>query len=113
MTYTGTNVTEAQIRAKVRKTLEKDGWLVWYPPRSRFAPKFKYCTKTASAKDIFTVFDCLALKDSDIRFIQYTSFSNRRKRERKIKDFYETWNVFLPAEVWSVKDSGQLDIIYI
>lgn len=106
-------MSEAKIKALVRKELEKNGYLVWYAPVSRFAPKFPYCTETNSAKDIFTIFDCLALKDSEIRFIQYTSYSNRRAREKKIKDFYEKHKVFLPAEVWSVKEDKTIDIIYI
>ena len=104
---------ETKNKALVRKELEKDGWLVWYPPVSRFAPRFPYCTETHSAKDIFTIFDCLALKDSEIRFIQYTSHKNRRAREKKIKDFYDKWNVFLPAEVWGIKDDNSYEIIYI
>ena len=105
-------MTETKIKALVRKTLEKDGWLVWYPPVSRFAPKFDYCDGN-SAKDIFTIYDCLALKDSEIRFIQYTSFKNSRAREKKIKKFYDKYNVFLPAEVWGVRDNKEIDIIYI
>jgi hypothetical protein len=94
-------------------SLTKGRSLVWYPPVSRFAPKFNYCDKQHSAKDIFTLFDCLALKDSEVRYIQYTSYKNRRAREKKINAFYEKWNVFLPAEVWSIKDDKTIDIIYI
>jgi len=106
-------MTETQIKKEVRKALEKDKYLVWYPAVSRFAPKFPYCTKTASAKDIFTVFDCLALKDSELRMIQYTSIGNIRARENKIKEFYELHKVFLPAEVWGMRTDKTFKIIYI
>lgn len=106
-------MSEPKNKALVRKELEKDGWLVWYPPVSRFAPKFPYCTETNSAKDIFTIFDCLALKDSEIRFIQYTSHKNRLARKKKIEKFYEDNNVFLPAEVWGIRDDKSYEIIYI
>ncbi len=69
---------EAQIKKLVRNQLEKEKYLVWYPPVSRFAPKFNYCGEGNSAKDIFTLFDCLALKDSEMRYIQYTSKGNTR-----------------------------------
>ena len=104
-------MTEAKVKSLVRKQLEKDGYMVWYPAISRFAPKFPYSKE--SAKDIFTLFDCLAWQDSEIRFIQYTTFKNRRAREKKIKDFYEKNKCFLPAEVWSIREDNSIDIIYI
>jgi len=106
-------MTEGKIKALVKKTLEADGYLVWYPPVSRFAPKFKYCDAQHSAKDIFTIYDCLALKDSELRFIQYTSKSNIRAREKKIKNFFDKWKVFLPTEIWGVDDDKKITIIYI
>jgi hypothetical protein len=106
-------MTEKNIKKIVKDTLEKDKYLVWYPPVSRFAPKFKYCDEQHSAKDIFTIFDCLALKDSEIRFIQYTSQKNMKAREKKIMDFYDKWDVFLPAEVWGVESKTNIKIIYI
>ncbi len=106
-------MTESKIKKLVKDNLEKENYLVWYPPVSRFAPKFKYCDKQYSAKDIFTLFDCLALKDSEVRYIQYTSKSNIRAREKKIKAFYDKWNVFIPAEVWGVDDNKNITIIYI
>lgn len=106
-------MTEVKNKTLVRKELEKDGWLVWYPPVSRFAPKFPYCTETNSAKDIFTIFDCLALKDSCVRFIQYTSHGHRLERKRKIEKFYEDNDVFLPAEIWGIRDDKSYEIICI
>lgn len=106
-------MTESKIKALVKKELEKDEFLVWYPPVSRFAPKFKYCDQQHSAKDIFTLFDCLALKDSEMRYIQYTSKGNIRAREKKIKNFFDKWKVFIPCEVWGVDDDKNITIIYI
>lgn len=104
---------ESKIKKVVKDTLEKEGYLVWYPPVSRFAPKFKYCDEQHSAKDIFTIYDCLALKDSELRFIQYTSHKNMRAREKKIKNFFDKWKVFLPTEVWGVESKDDITIIYI
>ena len=106
-------MTEAKNKALVRKQLEKEGYLVWYPPVSRFAPKFPYCDETHSAKDIFTLFDCLALKDSEVRFIQYTSIGNIRAREKKILNFFEKYKVFCPCEIWGVREDKTFKIIYI
>lgn len=106
-------MTEADIKKIVRKQLEKENYLVWYPARSRFAPKFKYCTKTNSAKDIFTIYDCLAWKGNQVRYIQYTSHKNRLARVKKIKMFYLLNNVSLPAEVWGIKQDKSIEIIHI
>jgi hypothetical protein len=106
-------MTEAKNKALVKKQLELEGYLVWYPPVSRFAPKFKYCDQQHSAKDIFTLFDCVALKDSELRFVQYTSYGTRLARVKKINNFYEKWNVFIPAEVWGIRDDKTYEIIYI
>lgn len=106
-------MTESKIKKIVKTKLELEGYLVWYPAVSRFAPKFKYCDQQHSAKDIFTIYDCLALKDSELRFIQYTSKGNIRAREKKIKAFFEKWNVFLPSEVWGVESKDDIKILYI
>lgn len=101
-------MTEAKIKKKVVKELEKEGYIIWYPPVSKFAPKFKY----GIAKDIFSLFDCMALKDSDLRFIQYTSQNNMQARKRKIMKFYDQFDVFLPCEVWGVEEDS-IKVIHI
>ena len=106
-------MTEAKNKALVKKQLEKENYLVWYPAVSRFAPRFKYCDAQYSAKDIFTLYDCVALKDSEVRWIQYTSYGNRLARVKKIKAFFDKWDVFLPCEVWGIRDDKTYEIIYI
>ena len=105
-------MTEAKNKLLVRKQLEKEGYICWYPPVSRFAPKFNYC-EGESAKDIFTLFDCIALKDSELRFIQYTSHKNRHARVKKINNFFVKWNVFIGCEVWGIRDDKSYEIICI
>lgn len=106
-------MTEAKIKKQVRTILEKEKWLVWYPPVSRFAPKFNYCKDKVSAKDIFGIYDCLALKDSDIRFIQYTSLSNISARRKKILKFFQENECFLPTEIWGMREDKTFKIEYI
>lgn len=98
---------EATIRKQAVKQLEKEGYITWCPA------KVKY-----QETDVFGVFDCLALKDSDIRFIQWTSSSNVAARKKKILKFYEDNDVFLPAEVWGYrskpdKNGKKWRIVYI
>lgn len=106
-------MTENKNKKLVKDTLEKEGWLIWYPPVSRFAPSFKYCDEQHSAKDIFTLFDCVALKDSEVRWVQYTSYGNRLARVKKINNFFEKWKVFVPCEVWGIRDDKTYEIIFI
>ena len=106
-------MTESQIKKIVRTQLEKENYLVWYPPVSRFAPKFSYCVDKVSAKDIFGIFDCMGLKDSEIRYIQYTSLSNMSARKKKILKFFEDYDVFVPCEVWGIRDDKTYKIDYI
>lgn len=82
-------MTEYQIKQKVKKQLEKEGYIYWFPLRNQYRKE-----------DIFTIWDCLAWKDSDMRFIQFTSKQNISTREKKIKKFFEENQVFCPTEVW-------------
>lgn len=90
---------EATIRKKVRETLEKEGYLTWCPPKVKF-----------QETDIFGVFDMAAVKDSELRFIQYTSSSNHAARKRKIMDFFEKHDVFIGCEIWSLRPNGTFRI---
>ena len=54
--------TEAIIRKKAVKILEDEGYIVWCPA------KVKY-----KQNDIFGIFDSVSVKDSDVRYIQWTS----------------------------------------
>lgn len=69
---------EKEIRKKAVETLEKEGFVYWYPAKVRF-----------KQNDIFGVFDlvCWKKKTTKIKFIQLTTLSNISTRKRKINDF--------------------------
>jgi len=81
---------EAQIRKKVVEILEKEGWIVWYPP------KVKY-----KQNDIFGIIDLLAIKGKKQKNIQITTISNVSARRKKIINFIEKSKVELPVEIWA------------
>lgn len=81
--------TEKLIRTKAREILEKEGFHLWCPSKVRY-----------KETDIFGIYDGLAIKDSELRFIQWTSKSNIRAREKKIHAFFTEHNCFIPCEVW-------------
>jgi len=93
---------EAVIRKHARELLESDGWITWCPPNVKYAET-----------DIFGVFDCITVKDSELRFIQWTSISNISARKKKIMKFFNENNVFIPCEVWGHKKGKEFRIIYI
>ena len=81
---------ESLIRKKAIEVLEKDGYRVWYPPR----------VKWIKEGDIFGVFDLICCRKSSIKFIQLTSLSNIRAREKKILAFLKPNKIKLNSEVW-------------
>lgn len=81
--------TEATIKKKVYAQLTKEGYIGWSAPKVRY-----------QETDIFGIFDGIFLKDSDLRFIQWTTRSNISARRKKIMHFYDTNDVFLPCEIW-------------
>lgn len=80
---------EAGIRKKAIDELKREGYICWYPL------KVKY-----QETDIFGVFDAICIKDSDLRFIQWTSLGNISTRKKKIERFFKENNVFIACEVW-------------
>jgi len=91
---------ETAIRKKAIELLEKDHWHCWFPK------KVKY-----QETDVFGVFDILAIKRSTIRWIQITSLSNIRARERKIMSFLGKVKANLPWEVWGIRKDKTFKII--
>jgi len=81
---------EAQIRKKVVEILEKEDWIVWYPP------KVKY-----KQNDIFGIIDLLAIKGKKQKNIQITTISNISARRKKIINFIKKSKVELPVEIWA------------
>lgn len=87
---------EHVIKKKVKLELANEGYVFWSAAKARF-----------NSSDIFGVFDCIAAKrDSvnELRFIQYTSFSNMGARRRKIKQFFITNNLYITSELWGYEN---------
>lgn len=78
---------ETAIRQKVKKELQFDGFLVWYPPRTRWSG------------DIFTIFDLIAWKKDKMVMIQLTTYSNMSARCRKIRNYCKLYSLDYP-EMW-------------
>jgi len=68
---------EALIRKKAIEILNKEDFLCWYPQKSRWAKE----------SDIFGCYDILAVNktNGNILFIQLTTLSNIRTREKKVR----------------------------
>lgn len=95
-------MTEAQIKKAVYAKMKKDGWHGWS------APKVKY-----QETDIFGIFDGIFVKDSDLRFIQWTTASNVSARKKKIEKFFAEHNCFIGCEIWAMKPDKTFKIVYI
>ncbi len=94
---------ETVIRKKAIYILEKQGYFCWYPKKAKF-----------QETDIFGVFDILAGRKSDLRFIQITTLTNISARKKKVSGFMERSKVQLAAEVWGYnkkKKVFRIDII--
>lgn len=75
---------------ELRRKLTNDGWLCETKNWNRFA-----------SKDFYGLFDILALKADNIRFIQVKS--NKRhisKAREEIKNWLESNNLTLNCEIW-------------
>lgn len=93
---------EARIRANAKKALEKEGYHLWCPKKVRY-----------QETDVFGIYDGLAVKGTEIRFIQWTSIGNIRAREKKIRKFFEERDCFIPSEVWGMREDNTFKIINI
>tara|TARA_R110000868_G_scaffold350413_1_gene611643 strand:+ start:90 stop:377 length:288 start_codon:yes stop_codon:yes gene_type:complete len=95
-------MTESKIKKAIYAQLKKEGFYGWS------APKVKY-----QETDIFGIFDGVFVKDSEIRWLQWTSVGNIRAREKKINTFFADKKCFIPCEVWGMREDGTFKIIYI
>jgi hypothetical protein len=95
-------MTEAVIKKAVYKQLKDEGFIGWSAPKVKF-----------QETDIFGIFDGMFIKDSDLRFIQWTTDANMKAREKKILKFFEENNCFIPCEVWGMKKDKTFKIMYI
>jgi hypothetical protein len=81
--------TEQFIRKKVIKILEKEKWIVWWPPKVKFRQN-----------DIFGIIDLLAIKGGEQKNIQLTTLSNISTKRKKITNFLKKFKVKLRVEIW-------------
>lgn len=88
-------MTEARIRKAAYRILEKEGFHGWSAPKVRYRET-----------DIFGIFDGLFVRDSELRFIQWTTASNMSARKRKIMSFFDEHSCFIPCEVWGMREDG-------
>lgn len=93
---------EATIKKAVYAKLKKEGYIGWSAPKSKF-----------QSSDIFGIFDGVFIKDSDMRFIQWTTVSNMSARKRKIEKFFVDNKVFIPCEIWGIREDKTFKIILI
>ena len=72
---------EKEIRVLAKSRLEKKGFMVWFPPRAGWY-------QSRDVKDIFGVFDLVAVRKGSITFIQLTTKPNLSARRKKIQAWY-------------------------
>ena len=91
---------EITIKKAVYKQLEKEGYYGWSAPKVRYIET-----------DIFGIFDGLFIKDSHIRYIQWTTVSNMSARKNKILKFFEEHKCWIPCEIYGMREDGTFKII--
>jgi len=97
---------ESVIRKKVIDKLEKDGGICWFPAKVRYKKEI----------DIFGVWDVLSFfpKTSKFLFVQLTTASNIRAREKKVGKWIKAHKIKkFPGEVWGLKKDNTFKIIKI
>ena len=94
---------EALIRKKVVEILENNGWLTWYPAKTKY-----------KQNDVFGIIDLLAIKGKQKKNIQITTFSNTSSRRKKITNFLKKFKIEMIVEIWawnSAKKSFKIEKI--
>ncbi len=80
---------EQLLRKKAIEILEKEGWTTWFPK------KVKY-----QETDAWGVFDLLCWWKNYLKFIQITTLSNIRAREKKVRGFLERNKLTIPLNTY-------------
>lgn len=75
-------MTERQLQLEANNRLSRGGWTWWYPPEQYFSYRGKVVIR-----DIFSIFDLIAIKKSRIMFVQLTTIQHLSEHRRKIRDF--------------------------
>jgi hypothetical protein len=83
-------MTEKQLRQFITQKLGLEGWIVWFAPRVKFRKQ----------QDIFTMWDGIAAKEDKVKFIQFTTKSNKAAHINKIKKFKKLYNLTHTGELW-------------
>lgn len=90
--------TESTIRKRAKEKLEDEGWDCYWIPTAT----------TWHSNDVFGIYDVLAWKRDQMRWIQYTSRDHVSHRVNKINDFKKEHDVSLPPnckdEVWGYEN---------
>lgn len=81
---------ESVLRKKVVEILEKNGWITWYPSKTKY-----------KQNDIFGIIDLLAIKGRQKKNIQITTSSNTAERRKKIVNFLKNFKIEMLVEIWS------------
>lgn len=79
---------EAEIRKRAKERLQAEGWIIWYPYKTRYAKE----------TDVFSIFDILAWREDKMLYIQLTTFENRNKRINKIQSYLNKHKVWLDGK---------------
>lgn len=82
---------------KVIKHFDQLGWLV---------DKVEVGGKFAKSKDLFGLFDLVAIKDGIVKFIQVTT--NRPHTHKKYQSFCDTWSHGCEQWVWYDRQGWKL-----
>ena len=95
--------SEKTIKKHAIEKLKEEGWTCWSPAKVKF-----------QETDIWSIFDICCWRGGKMLFLQITSVSNVRARERKIRNFMEANKLKKPSgskiEVWGYK-RGEFKII--
>lgn len=81
---------EKQIRDLAVETLGTQGWICWWPGRIKYR----------AAQDIFTMWDLIAAKGPDVRFVQFTTKGHKSDHLSKIAAYRGLYGLSHPGELW-------------
>lgn len=101
-------MTEATIKNALKKKLEAEGWVLWFVhKRAIMVPGGKPIWRSV---DIHTIYDCIALRDKEIKLIQFTAVGHMPTRRKKILKYNKEHNLTTPAELWGYRGRGKWKI---
>jgi hypothetical protein len=83
-------MSEKELRNYIRQKLGYEGWVCWFAPRVKFLKQ----------QDIFGIWDCVCAKGRKIKFIQFTTKSNKSSHVNKINQIKSLYNLSHTGELW-------------